>query len=120
MQTRVNLAADSRYLGWEILCLGRSAAGEKFTRGSIALHTRIERAGQAVWLERGRLLGDDAMLHSPVGWNGSTVCATLLTTLLPGNDAMALLAACRAIQPDDATHTGLTALPGLLAERRAA
>ena len=30
MDTRVQLAADSRYIGWDILCLGRAAAGERF------------------------------------------------------------------------------------------
>jgi len=27
METRVTLAADSRFIGWDILCLGRAAAG---------------------------------------------------------------------------------------------
>ena len=29
MDTRVQLGAGSRYFGWEILCLGRSASGER-------------------------------------------------------------------------------------------
>jgi urease accessory protein len=126
MQTRVELAADSRYLGWEILCLGRSASGERFTHGSIGLHTRIERApqeiplgyaGQPLWLERGQFAGDDAMLHSPAGWAGATVCGTLLATLLPGDEVSSLLAACRAIRPADGAEHGITALTGLLVAR---
>ncbi len=117
LQTHVELAADSRYLGWEILCLGRSAAGERFSRGQIGLHTRIERADRPIWLERGQIAGNDAMLHSPAGWAGATVCGTLLATLLPGAEHCSLLAACRALSPGDGAEHGVTALPGLLVAR---
>jgi urease accessory protein len=36
LSTEVRLAGDARYLGWEILCLGRTGAGERFTRGTSA------------------------------------------------------------------------------------
>ena len=181
METRVRLAADSRYIGWEILCLGRRAAGERFTQGSIGLHTRIERApegsalgvrsaastpgvrsaastpggaqrskypwgaprrkyplgyapkevplgyapqeapsghsGQPLWLERGRIAGNDPLLHSLTGWAGATVCGTVLATLLPDDEVPALLAACRARKPADAADYGITVLPGLLVAR---
>ena len=120
MQTCVELAADSRSLGWEILCLGRRAAGERFTYGHIGLHTRIEREGKPLWLERGRIEGDDALLHSPAGWAGASVSGTLLATLRPGIEAGPLLAACRATGPtDDAdgAERGISALPGLLVAR---
>ena len=32
METRVRLAADSRFIGWDILCLGRAAAGGRLRR----------------------------------------------------------------------------------------
>jgi urease accessory protein len=117
METRVRLAADSRYFGWEILCLGRRAAGERFTCGNIGLQTRIERAGQPLWLERGRIAGNDALLGSPAGWAGASVCGTLLATLAAGDAAPALLASCRASHPADGAEHGVTALPGLLVAR---
>jgi urease accessory protein len=117
MQTHVALTGGARYLGWEILCLGRAASGERFTRGRLALHTRIEREGHALWLERGQLAGDDALLASPVGWAGASVGATLLATLKAGDDAAALLAASRAIAPADGAEHALTALPDLLVAR---
>lgn len=118
LETRVRLAADSRYLGWDILCLGRSAAGERFRRGRLELHTRLERDGRTLWLERGALDGDDPLLHSPAGWAGATVCGTLLLALpeLPAG-APALLAACRDSAPADGAGHGITALPGLLLAR---
>jgi len=117
MKTSVQLAADSRYFGWEILCLGRSAAGERFTYGNIGLHTRIECAGQPLWLERGNISGSDPLLDSATGWAGESVCGTLLATLQPGDAVSPLLEACRAIHPPDSAQNALTALPGLLIAR---
>lgn len=114
METRVSLAGDARYLGWEILCLGRTASGERFAHGGVQLATRIERDGRPLWLERGALAGDDPMLASPAGWTGATVCGTL--ALAAPHDA-SLLAACREVAPADGARHGLTALPGLLLAR---
>jgi urease accessory protein len=118
METRVQLAADSRYIGWDILCLGRAAAGERFENGRFDLFCRVERAGQPIWLEHGGFAGNDTMLHSPAGWAGATVCGTLLCSFpeLP-QQAAVLLEACRAIAPSDAASHALTALPGILVVR---
>ena len=114
MDTRVHLTGTARYIGWDILCLGRAAAGERFRQGRIDLSCRIERDGRPIWLERGSLHGDDPMLASPAGWGGATVCATLIATAPPAPD---LLAACRAIAPADGARHALTALPGVLIAR---
>ncbi|HEX6734517.1 MAG TPA: urease accessory protein UreD [Azonexus sp.] len=116
--TRIALAADSRFIGWDILCLGRAAAGERFTHGRVDLACRIERAGQPLWLERGGFAGGDPMLHSPAGWAGASVCGTLLCTFpeLP-QQAAALLERCRAVAPADGAAHALSALPGLLVAR---
>ncbi|MDR1709672.1 MAG: urease accessory protein UreD [Candidatus Accumulibacter sp.] len=117
METRVTLAGEARYLGWEILCLGRAASGERFARGQLALSTRIERDGRPLWIERGRLAGGDARLFSPAGWAGASVGGTLLASLAPGDDAAARLEACRAIRPPGGIEHALTALPGLIVAR---
>lgn len=118
METRIVLAADSRFIGWDILCLGRAAAGERFARGRVDLACRIEREGKPLWLERGGFAGDDPLLASPAGWDGATICGTLLCAFpeLP-QQAADLLAACRAAVPADGARHGLTALPGLLVAR---
>ncbi|RIX46060.1 MAG: urease accessory protein UreD [Rhodocyclales bacterium GT-UBC] len=118
METRVELAADSRFIGWDILCLGRAAAGERFDHGRFDLLYRIERDGRPIWLERGGFAGDDPMLHSPAGWAGATVCGTLLLSHpeLP-QQGSELLAACRQFAPDDQAAHGLSLLPGVLIAR---
>ena len=118
METHIALTADSRYLGWDILCLGRAAAGERFENGRFDLFFRLDRKAQPLWIERGGFDGNDPILRSPAGWAGATVCGTLVCTF-PGlpQQAAGLLEACRSIAPlDDAGH-GLTAPPGLLVAR---
>lgn len=118
MTTQVTLAADSRYLGWDILCLGRAAAGERFERGHFSLFCRVDRDGQPLWLERGGVAGNDAMLASPAGWTGATVCGTLLCSFPElSQQAAALLEALRAIVPGDDAQHGITAPPGILIAR---
>lgn len=118
METRVALAEDSCYLGWDILCLGRAAAGERFEHGRFDLFYRVDRrsgdSSRPLWLERGGFSGNDAMLHSPAGWAGATVCGTLLAAFPHTPE---VLAACRELAPADAASHALTALPGLLVAR---
>lgn len=118
METRVRLAADSRFIGWDILCLGRAAAGERFEHGRFDLLCRVERGGAPIWLERGGFDGADPMLASPAGWAGHGVGGTLLCAFpdLP-RQAAGLLEALRAIAPDDGAGHGITALPGVLVAR---
>ena len=114
METRVSLAADSKYIAWDVLCLGRAASGERFEQGKFDLFYRVDRNNCPIWIERGSFSGNDAMLSSPAGWAGATVSGTLLAAFPHTPE---LLAACRAIVPVDAASHALTALPGLLVAR---
>src|SRR5258707_7533298 len=53
LECEVHLGPEARYIGWEILCLGRTCSGEGFDAGKIALKTAIRRNGQPLWSERG-------------------------------------------------------------------
>lgn len=114
MRTEVRLAPGARYLGWEILCLGRTGSGERMTRGECRTRTLIEREGQPLFLERGRIEGGSALLASPAGLAGQPVCATLLA-VAPDCDA-SLVAACREMKPASG-EGGVTLLPGVLVAR---
>jgi len=78
MQTRVALAADASFIGWEVLCLGRRASGERFDSGALYLSTQIEHGGKPIWLERGMFEGGSTLLHSAARFAGYSVSATLL------------------------------------------
>ncbi len=107
LASEVRLAGDARYLGWEILCLGRTGSGERFGKGEIRLDNRLYRDGKLLWIERGRIDGGGALLDSPAGLQGQPVCATLLAAGAPFD-----LAACRAIE-----GLAVTQLPGVLVGR---
>jgi len=107
LATEVRLQGDARYLGWEILCLGRTGSGERFGKGKIRLHTRLYRDGKLLWMERGRIEGGGALLDSPAGLQGKPVCATLVAAC-----PMVDLAACRGIE-----SLAVTQLPGVLVAR---
>jgi len=116
MQSRFRLATGARCIVWDVLCLGRRAAGERFERGEVNLLTRVERDGRPVWLERGALAGSSELLTAPAGLAGFSVSGTLLATG-PNLDA-GLLAACRQIPGVERdARVGITLLPDLLVAR---
>ena len=114
LATEVELSGSAVFIGAEMICLGRTGAGERFTRGGLALRTRISRDGRPLWLERGVLEGGSAVLEAAVGLDGAPVTATLLVAA-PACDA-GLLEAWRAIEPV-AGRGAVTLLPGLLVAR---
>ena len=114
LATEVELSGSAVFIGAEMICLGRTGAGERFTRGGLALRTRISRDGRPLWLERGVLEGGSALLEAAVGLDGAPVSATLLVAA-PACDA-GLLEAWRAIEPV-AGRGAVTLLPGLLVAR---
>jgi urease accessory protein len=112
---RVELADGARYLGWDILVLGRSASQEKFNRGCYQQAWHITRNGAPLWLERGRIEGGSRLMDSPVGLAGCSVTATLIAVGdAPG---AALVAALRAVTVGANTHAAVTALSQVLIVR---
>ena len=114
LESDIRLAPDARFIGWEILRLGRTASGERFTRAQLRTRTVVRRDGRIAWLERARLEGGSDLLDSPLGLAGEPVFGTMIAS---GPDVAAgLVAACRALHP----HTGagaVTCLPGVLVAR---
>lgn len=78
MLHEVEMAAGSSYVGSEILCFGRSAAGETFDAGSIGQRTTVRRNGRLVWFEQGLVAGGSAAMQGIAGLGGATVCASLM------------------------------------------
>ncbi len=109
-QCRVELAAGARYVGWEVLCLGRSGSGERFGRGRVRIATEIHREGKPLWLERGTIEGGGKLMTSPAGLAGHTVCGTLICCAQDLNAS--IVSDCRRI-PGIAS----TLLPGVLVAR---
>ena len=106
VECEVNLGAQARYIGWEIVCLGRTGSGESFSRGRLRMHTRVVKEGKLLWFERGEIEGGAALMRSHTVLGGHTVFGTLVATC----DAGEKIAQCRALAPS-------TSLPGLVVAR---
>ena len=116
MHTTIDLEAGARFTGVETLCLGRRASGETFNKGRLRLMTDIRCEGKPLWRERGAIEGGSALLASPIGLAGFSVCSTVLAAgaeLTPET-----LAACRTAGSREAgAQWGVSLLPQLLVGR---
>ena len=116
MTLEVELSANAKYFGWDILSFGRRASGERWRHGSLQMCTRIRRAGRTLWLERADIRAGSGFAQSPVGLAGYSVCGTFVVA---GYDAdSALLASCRqGRSPPGSARVGMTRVPGMLIAR---
>lgn len=90
LDTRIELSANARFIGWDLVCLGRPAAKEIFDKGSLSQHISLWRDGRLVLNERLQLTAGSKMQQSRVGLADNVVFGTLLAsgfTLQPGFDA---------------------------------
>ena len=113
--TSIRLRGDALYLGWDLLCFGRRAAGERFERGRLRTSTEISRDGVRLWNDFAGIGGGDDLLEAPAGCAGYAVCATMLVA---GRDIdKTLLARLREVAAPCVLRHGISALPGVLAAR---
>jgi urease accessory protein len=115
LRMTVDLEAGARYLGWEIMVLGRRASGENFASGSLRQDTVLRCAGHETFVESSLLNGGDALLTSPAGFASCHVVGTFVAAGAVCSDA--LLETCRGVLPGDGARHALTRLPGALVAR---
>ena len=87
IETKVELAHDSHFVGWEISCLGRPASEEIFSQGELDQRFEVWRDGKPLRIERLKLRGGDPALQAKWGLLGfpvigSMVCVTDKTELI--------------------------------------
>ncbi len=114
LETDVRLKGDACFIGSEMLCFGRTAAGERFRSGVLSMRTRIERDGRPLWLERGVVHGGGGLLGAAPGLQGQPVSASLLIASPRCDEA--LRDAWRALIPA-AGEGAVSLLPGVLVAR---
>jgi urease accessory protein len=88
--TRVHLDAESKFIGWEIACLGLPARGEPFDTGHLRLDLELWRRRSAaaavdlgsepIFIDRLRLAGDSQARSAAWGLAGFEAVGTLLAT----------------------------------------
>ena len=78
MKTIVQLQGNARFIGWEILCMGRPASGELFEKGRARQHFEIWRDNKPLILDRSQLSGNDTVLTAKWGMQNYTVTGTMM------------------------------------------
>jgi urease accessory protein len=111
----INVEAGAAFCGWDVMCLGRTASGERFADGRIRQQWRVVRGGRLLFEETGVIEGGGTLLDSPVGMGGHPVCGTFIAT---GADiGRPLLDELRAIEAEGTAIWGVSALPQVLVGR---
>ncbi len=120
MKTVVELEQGAHYIGLETICFGRRASGESFDCGRLHLTTDIRIDDRLLWRERGAIEAGSALLQSPIGLAGFSVCSTVLAAgvAIPPET----LKACRRVAPAESearcgAQCGVSALPQLFVGR---
>ena len=80
LETEIHLSDDAMFCGWEINCLGRPAADEKYLSGKITQKLKLFRDNKPLFLERNEIEGSSEILASPCGFNQRSVFGTMLAT----------------------------------------
>ncbi len=113
LATTIALAGDAVFIGWDVVCLGRTHAGERFATGSITQSTQLSRDGRLLWCERMALDGGSRALQSGAILSGAPVFGTMIAAGDVGDD---VLASCRLVSCDDG-ESAVTRLPNVLIAR---
>lgn len=114
-RTTLNVASSARVLAGEVLVFGRSARGEKLTRGLIHDEWLVCVDGRLVWADSLHLAGDlAAKLASPAGFRDSKAAATFIYV---AQDARHWLQPARELIDGGGLLTGVSCIGSLLIAR---
>ena len=108
----IELAPRAATIGWDIVQLGRIAAGERWDLGRLRQRLDLRRDGTLVWREAADLGADSPLLEAACGFAGRRVFGTLWATspALAAQADVALDAVRAALAPMLSTP-GLHSLP---------
>jgi len=114
LDSRVILPIVLLAIAWELVCLGRRGANERFTRGRWRQCFEMVRCDALLWSERVDLRGGSRLLDSPAALNGAPVFGTFVAHAPAIDDA--LVEHARTVVPI-AGEASLTRLPDVLVAR---
>lgn len=112
--TEIALAANARFIGWEMISLGRPLSGDLYRSGRLDQRTRIAVDGLPILLERTVFEAGAAVLERDWGFGGRTVLGTLYA--YPA-DARALDAARGRLDAFSGLYAGASVVDDVLVVR---
>jgi urease accessory protein len=95
LDAEIRLGATARFIGWDVVCLGRTGSGERFRKGSLKIHTSVYVNQKLRWLEHGTVEGGGALMASPAGLAGHSVFGTLIASEV----SAPVLQQCKSVAP---------------------
>lgn len=73
---QVDLAPDATWVGWDILRLGRTARGERFTQGGVRSHLSVFQNQRLLWTDPQQIAGSESLWSSPQALDECPVIGT--------------------------------------------
>jgi urease accessory protein len=86
IKTNIDIEEGAGFFGWDILCLGRPASGERFDAGAVHTRLHVNRGGRPILREHLRVDAESAALDAPWGLRGQAILATLVATSAESDD----------------------------------
>ncbi len=108
----VVLEKGARFIGWDVLCLGRPAAAAAFHTGCFDARLSVSRDAHPVLHERSRYAGGSELVNAPWGLGGADTVAVMVASGAGDSDVSAVRE-----QLGDAANAGVTRLDDLLVLR---
>lgn len=72
----IDLAPAATWVGWDILRLGRTARGERFTRGEVRSHLEVFQNQRPLWIDPQQIRGNESLWSSPQALGACPIIAT--------------------------------------------
>lgn len=115
LKTQVNLSESGTFAGWEVICLGRQASGERWQTGHFRQQLLIKREGRLIWNESAVLSPESKVLKAMAGLQSHVVFGSLVVAA--GQTPTDILQACQQISLDSSARVGVSALPEIFTAR---
>lgn len=115
LKTQVNLNESSTFAGWEVICLGRQASGERWQTGRFRQQFLIKREGKMIWNESTVLTPESKVLSAMAGLQNHVVFGSFVVAA--GPTPTDVLHACQEISLDSSARVGVSALPEIFTAR---
>lgn len=78
--TEVSLIGDARFMGWDIVCLGRPSSKDWFERGYVRQVLSVKRDGKPLFIERNTISADETIMKDKAGLAEQAVFGSFILT----------------------------------------